>query len=184
MCTRVLLTTEKCHTGINIADRLIKMAKEWDIPHRLISAIVHDNAANAVLGAELTDWPHFGCVAHTLQLCVKSGLNLPVIDRLTAASRKLVGHFKHSVVATTALREKQSQLGIPSHCLIQDVTTRWNSTFFMLERLTEQRVAVYAVMHDATVTKAEHKHLDLKEDRWELVSLLSSLYRWPPLSSA
>ena len=25
-------------------------------------------------------------------------------------------------------------------------------------------------MHDATVTKAEHKHLDLKEDQWELVS--------------
>jgi len=91
-----------------------------------ISAIVHDNAANAILGAELTDWPHFGCVAHTLQLCVNSGLDLPAIDRLTAASRKLVGHFKHSVVAMTALREKQSQLGIPSHSLIQSVTTRWN----------------------------------------------------------
>lgn len=25
-------------------------------------------------------------------------------------------------------------------------------------------------MHDATVTKAELKHLDLKEDQWELVS--------------
>ena len=57
MCTRVLLTTEmpEHHTGVNIADRLTKMAKEWDVPHRRISAIVHDNAANAVLGAELTD---------------------------------------------------------------------------------------------------------------------------------
>ena len=184
MCTRVLLTTEMAerHTGINIADRLTKMAEEWDISHRRISAIVHDNAANAVLGAVLTNWPHFGCVAHTLQLCVKSGLDLPVIDRLTAASRKLVGHFKHSVVATTALREKQSQLGIPSHCLIQDVTTRWNSTFFMLERLAEQRVAVYAVMHDATVTKADHKHLDLKEDQWEVVSQMVTVLK--PLQMA
>ena len=93
MSTRVLLTMEMAerHTG---TDRLTKMAKEWDISHRRISAIVHDNAPNAVLGAELTDWPHFGCVAHTLQLCVKSGLDLPVIDHLTAASRKLVGHFK------------------------------------------------------------------------------------------
>ena len=167
MCTEL----GERHTGINIADRLTKMAKEWDIPHKRISAIVHDNAANAVLGAELTDWPHFGCVVHTLQLCIKSGLDLPVIDRLndrlTAASRKLVGHFKHSVAA---LREKQSQLGILSHCLIQDVTTLWNSAFFMLERFAEQRVAVYAVMYDATVTKVEHKHLDLKEDQWELVS--------------
>ena len=65
----------------------------------------------------------------------------------------------------TALREKQGQLGIPSYYLI---TTHWNSTFFMLECLAEQRVAVYAVMFDATVAKAEHKHLDLKEDQWEV----------------
>lgn len=184
MCTRVLLTKEMAerHTGRNIADRLIEMADEWGVAHRRISALVHDNAANAVLGAELTDWAHFGCVAHTLQLCVNSGLDLPVIDRLTGTSRKLVGHFKHSVVATTALREKQGQLGIPSHCLIQDVRTRWNSTFFMFERLTEQRVAIYAVMHDATVTKAEHKHLDLKEDQWELLSQMVTVLK--PLQMA
>ena len=29
----------------------------------------------------------------------------------------------------------------------------------MLEHITEQQVAVYAAMHDATVTKTEHKHL-------------------------
>ena len=40
----------------------------------------------------------------------------------------------------------------------------------MLERLAKQRVAIYAVMHHATITKAEHKHLDLKEDQWELLS--------------
>ena len=184
LCTRVLLTTEMAerHTGRNIADRLTGMADEWGIPHRSISAIVHDNAANAVLGAELTDWPHFGCVAHTLQLCVNSGLNLPVIDRLMTVSRKLVSHFKHSVVATTALRAKQGQLGIASHCLIQDVTTRWNSTFFMFERLVEQRVAIYAVLHDATVTKAEHKNLDLKEDQWELLSQMVTVLK--PLQMA
>ena len=57
MYTHVLLTTEmpERHTGVNIVDRLTKMAKEWDVPYRRISAIVHDNAANAVLGAELTD---------------------------------------------------------------------------------------------------------------------------------
>ena len=115
MCTRVVLTKEMAerHTGRNIADRLIEMADEWGVAHRRISALVHDNAANAVLGAELRDWAHFGCVAHTLQLCVNSGLDRPVIDCLTGTSRKLVGHFKHSVVVTTALREKQGQLGSP-----------------------------------------------------------------------
>ena len=48
-------------------------------------------------------------VAHTLQLCMKSGFDLPVIDHLTAVSRKFVCHFKHSVVAMTALREKSAK---------------------------------------------------------------------------
>ena len=184
MTTRVLLTKEMAerHTGRNIANRLTEMAEEWGIPSRSISAIVHDNAANAVLGADLTDWPHLGCVAHTLQLCINSGLDLLVLSRLTAVSRKLVGHFKHSAVATTALKEKQHQLGIPQHCLMQDVTTRWNSTFFMFERLSEQRVAIYAVLHDTSISKADDKHFDLKEDQWDLISQMVNVLK--PLQMA
>ena len=40
----------------------------------------------------------------------------------------------------------------------------------MFELLAEQQVAIYAVMHNVTVTKAEHRHLDLKDDQWELLS--------------
>ena len=52
---------------------------------------------------------------HTLQLCINSGLDLSQISRMTAVSRKLVGHFKHSVVAITGLRGKQIRLDIPQH---------------------------------------------------------------------
>ena len=68
------------HTGQNIAERLIKIADEWNIKAMQISAIVHDNAANAVCGVEKTDWSHFDCVGHTLQLCVNSGLSIPAIS--------------------------------------------------------------------------------------------------------
>ena len=71
---------------------------------------------------------------------------------MTAIARKIVGHFKHSVVAMSGLREKQVQLEVPQHHLIQDVSTRWNSTYFMLDRLAEQRVAIYATIHDPTIT--------------------------------
>ena len=83
------------HTGSNIVQRLKQPAEEWGIQPRQVSAIIHDNAANAVLGAELTEWPHFGCVAHTLQLCVTSGLELPVIDKKVELQR----------VATSWMRE-------------------------------------------------------------------------------
>ena len=131
---------------------------------------MHDNAANAVNGVSLTEWPHFGCVAHTLQLCIKTGLDISTISQMVAASRKLVGHFKHSVVAMTGLRDKQTQLNVAEHHLIQDVSTRWNSTYFMLDRLAEQQVAPYAVIHDAAITKPHHQYLDLKDTQWNLLT--------------
>ena len=104
LSTKVLLTREMSehHTGQNIADRMTEAATEWEIPDTQISVIIHDNAANANLGAELTSWPHFGCIAHALQLCIKSALEVPAIGRLISARRKLVGHFRHSVLAMTA----------------------------------------------------------------------------------
>ena len=89
---------------------------------------------------------------------------------LIAAARKLVGHFKHSVAAVASLNEKQKAMNVPEHRLIQDVCTRWNSTYMMMERLAEQRWTIYAVLHDELVTHSEHKNLDLKPDQWELLS--------------
>ncbi len=61
------------HTGINIANRLITAAEEWDIT---VIDLLHDNAAYAVFAA---GWPHLGaCVAHTLQF-FKSGLEISLL---------------------------------------------------------------------------------------------------------
>jgi hypothetical protein len=170
LCTRVLCPSEmpERHTGENIAIRLNQAVEHWNI--QSVSAVVHDNAANANSGVSQTGWPHFGCVAHTLQLCINSGLGVSVISRLSAASRKLVGHFKHSSVAKAGLKAKQELLGIQPHSLIQDISTRWNSTYFMYERLAEQQIAIYAVLHDTAITRPDHRQLDLKQDQWELLS--------------
>ena len=176
LCSLVLLAREmgEHHTGVNISERLLEAAKEWGITDEHVSGLVKDNAANVILGTDLTGWPHFGCAAHTLQLSVNAGLAHPTTDKAIAAARKLVGHFKHSVVSMTALKEKQVQLNIKQHHLIQDVSTWWNSTFFMINCLVEQRVAIYAVLHDATVSKNQYQHLDLK-DQWALLKQLAKV---------
>ena len=175
MIAKVLQTREmpECHTEVNTAERLRLAAEEWKIIDR-VSCLVDDNASNVTLKASnMEGWGHFGCFAHTLQLCVQYGLNDSAISRLTAQCRKLVSHFNHSVVATTALKEKQKQFSIAEHHLVQDVSTRWNSTFFMFERLVEQHWAIYAVLHDENVTSSDHCVLDLKPEQWDLIQQLT-----------
>ena len=118
----MLLTREmeERHTGVNIPQRLLEVAKKWDISDEHVSGLVRDNAAKAVLGATVTGWQHFGCAAHTLQLSVNAGLNHPIIEKAISAARKLVGHFKHSVVALSALK-KQVQLKVEQHHLQRSI---------------------------------------------------------------
>ena len=84
-----------------------------------------------------------------------------------------MSHFHHSVAATTALKEKQKQLCPAEHHLIQDVSTRWRSTFFMFEHLLEQHWAIYVVLHDESITSSDHRVLDLKSEQWELIQQLT-----------
>ena len=58
-------------------------------------------------------WCGLRCAAHCLQLCINAAISsVRTVERMIGAAKKLVGHFKHSVVATEALKNRQSQMGI------------------------------------------------------------------------
>lgn len=110
---RVLTTsaiTER-HTAVNIANRLSATIKAWGLQ---VFCMVHDNAAAMNLALELCEQSpkDIRCTGHTLQLAIKTGLILPEITKAIDAARHVVGHFRHSSVATCTLKEKQSQLHI------------------------------------------------------------------------
>ncbi|GBP50152.1 Zinc finger BED domain-containing protein 6 [Eumeta japonica] len=67
----------------------------------------------------------------------------------------IVGHFKHSNKATTALENAQKKINLPIHRLISHSPTRWNSAYEMVERLVEQRDAVESVLLDKEITTTE-----------------------------
>ncbi|CAH1114950.1 unnamed protein product [Psylliodes chrysocephalus] len=127
---------EENHTAVNLAERLKKIVAEWGIEKKIILTI-SDNASNikSAISKEL-GWKFFGCFAHTLNLAVKDALIIaqPIIDKV----KTIVSHFKRSNLSMTKLAnfQKQSGIDIPKK-LILDVATRWNSTFFMLERFSE-----------------------------------------------
>ena len=77
-----------------------------------------------------------------------------------------------STLATNGLRVKIKEILAPEHHgkgLIQDVSTKWNSTFFMLERLALLRWPVVAVLSaDQSLTKPqEARALDMPTESWK-----------------
>ena len=85
----------------------------------------------------------------------------PEIDKALSATRCLVKHIKKSEPATTKLKLKQKQMGTVEHKLIQDVAVRWNSSYYMIERVLEQRWPVVATLSDPEITQRGKHYLDL-----------------------
>ena len=61
---------------------------------------------------DLHGWASVQCATHKLQLAVNEGFQINTIARAIAATRKLVGHFKHSCLATTQLAIRQEQMNV------------------------------------------------------------------------
>ena len=159
------------HTGVNIAEKLKGVGERWGIIHKVM-IVSHDQGSNMEAALEILteecNWQSLACSAHQLQLCILAGLKVNAIDKLTAAVKKIVSHFRHSVVATEALKKKQQQMNITAKKLINSCPTRWNSTYEMLERVLKLHWPIAAVLSDATITKRSDRYLDLKTEQWKL----------------
>lgn len=78
---------------------------------------------------------HPPCFAHTLNLIVKDSLAADTeLDDLRSKVRRVVGFFRSSCTAKKKLDNLQKDLKMPQLRLLQEVETRWNSTYLMLER--------------------------------------------------
>lgn len=115
--------------------------------------------------------PSIHCTIHLLQLCVKDAIfEQESIKEFIAKCRRLYGHFSHSSSATATFFKIQDDLGMPMQLrLVQDVTTRWNSTYLMLERLLRLKrpVQIYLGEHERlnlTITASELQVAELIVD--------------------
>ncbi|XP_076828944.1 zinc finger BED domain-containing protein 4-like [Brachyhypopomus gauderio] len=143
------------HTGESIATALEEMLNVWKIPKSKVHVILRDNASNMIKAMDRLGLASLGCFAHTLQLVVNEGLlaQRNVSDAL-AIGRKIVGHFKHSPQAYSRLEDIQMELNMPLKRLMQDVRTRWNSTYHMIKSLTEQKrvLCAYSAEYELPAT--------------------------------
>lgn len=142
------------HTGVNIGNVLKEALTEWKLPTEHEVALVTDNASNMEIAAKTADLqPHIGCFAHTVNLACQRGLKVSALGRLLGRIRKVVSYFHRSTTATAVLKSKQQQLSLPIHKLVQDVQTRWNSSYEMIQRYLEQEPAIHAALSSPEIKK-------------------------------
>ena len=176
LATRIM---KERHSGVNMAGVLRSIIDQFNIEQSDIVGLLTDNASNMYKCAEELKWPHFPCFAHTLQLSVRAGLNdVVAIKKTIAACKRVVAYFHKSTLASTELAVKQQQNQLPKHVLISDVETRWNSTYQMMERLLEQRIAIYAVLMDSKIIKkSDAATLDMTDNSWAIMENIISVLK-------
>lgn len=110
-------------------------------------AIVTDNAAVMLKVAEIVKLRHLPCFAHTLNLVYKDTCNQLEFKELMDKCKQIVRYFKHSTLASDQLKAAQKSLNKPELKLLQEIETRWNSLFYMIERLRKVRDEVTLVIN-------------------------------------
>lgn len=130
--------TEERQYAEACADHFLDVAREWKIEDKL-STLGTDSARNMVAAARLLPFEHLPCTAHILQRTVTVSIHGSGFESVLAKCRKIVGHFKHSPSNAHELMEQQVACGQKQESLVQDVTTRWNSTLEMVKRIQRNK---------------------------------------------
>lgn len=109
---------DQSHTAGNIMEAKSVLMADWGIASKV--------------------WRTLLCT-HTQSYCKEALDQIPAVG---SEARKIVGLFRSSHKARDKLVEMQGLMGRPPLKLIQEVETRWNSTFDMLQQLHDQREPV------------------------------------------
>ena len=162
------------HTGLNIASRIDEIRKEFHINIENVGGISRDNAANMDVVIASLGYADTRCFGHTLQLAIKDGLSHPEIQACIEAGRDVVSHFNHSPKSTGALKNQSTS----PKALQQDVSTRWNSTYIMMNSLIPNRAGIYTVLHNKEFTKPDTaRKLEILNEHWILMEKLCEVLK-------
>lgn len=160
------------HTAANITELIEEVIEEFKIPASKIHLITRDNGANVVKAIKDTPYDSLSCFLHTLQLVIRDCiLEQRIVKDIIANCHTLVGHFSHSPQACSRFETLQEENNLPKHKLIQNVPTRWNSTYHMLERMFEQKKAIVMYVLD------NHQLPSLDGNKWNLIGKLCILLK-------
>lgn len=158
------------HTSQNLSQKIKSIIQEWNLENKIIFA-VSDNASNIQLALKILQIKHFGCFAHTLNLIVQGALALEsdLLDKI----KTIVTFFRKSTSANKKFQIYQTSNGVKVPIkLLQDVSTRWNSSLYMLDR--------FVVLEDCirgTLGLLDNSPPGLTSSEWKIIKELVLVLR-------
>ncbi|KYN04655.1 Zinc finger BED domain-containing protein 4, partial [Cyphomyrmex costatus] len=166
------------HTAEYLSDSLNRVIDEFQLDRLKITAIITDCGANIKLAVEKTIGKHkqLFCFAHIMSHIVPDALsNIFHAQEIINKVKNIVTVIRRSVVASDKLKSLQLLDGKTEGTvlkLIQDVPTRWNATFYMLNRFLELEQYVYPA-----ISKCNNPPDMLKRDEIQILKDLVSLMK-------
>jgi hypothetical protein len=141
-CLLDFISIEGSHSGRLILTKLTEVLQDFNISNRIIS-LTTDNGSNMLAcGRELAneleagffnfEFSHNRCAAHIINLAVKAGMKY--LDDSIIKLRKFVIKIRNSQLLIDDLKSICRIKNKPFLMPIQDVDTRWNATYLMIER--------------------------------------------------
>nr|CAI5864400.1 unnamed protein product [Callosobruchus analis] len=127
------------HRGTIISTKFQAILEEWGIDRQKVHCMVRDRGSNMVRAMQISGFKDISCAIHQIQLCIRAGVESQEwLLQLIAKLRKIATHFNHSLVAQAEFTKIQNErLSQSPLSVIQDYPTRWNSTFYMMERFSK-----------------------------------------------
>lgn len=127
--------------GRHTAQRLGEELRQILIEHGVMSKVVvgvTDNGANIVRALREINISQVPCYAHTLNLVAQGSIkDVPTLVKVKDVVSRIVEQTRRSTVVLDKFESIQKNQGHKIKKLIQDVSTRWNSTYEMMERILE-----------------------------------------------
>ncbi|CAN1148751.1 Zinc finger BED domain-containing protein RICESLEEPER 2, partial [Linum perenne] len=147
------------HSGILVADALLKCLVVWDVEKKVWSITVDNASYNDVAARHLKgtltyrkrlslggDLFHVRCCAHIVNIMVQHGLK-EIQDTIDCV-RQSVKHIAASESRVIMFREIAKQLELSPKKLILDCSTRWNSAYQMISVALELKDKLYDLYNE------------------------------------
>ncbi|XP_071052451.1 zinc finger BED domain-containing protein 4-like [Onthophagus taurus] len=154
------------HTGEIIANHLNNILQDWGLSNESVHCILRDKGSNMIKAMSTANFPDANCTIHQLQLCVRSAMETEeFISPVVTKCKKIATHFHHSLIAQNELKQIQTErLNQTELCIVQDCSTRWNSTYYMMERILKLKdsLILYSGAHTIPIPTAD-EWLDLEK---------------------